>query len=113
MRMNDVRYLSVIILKVFTTIFQLSAQKILHETPREIPFVYSLENSVAPTTVHLPTFEELQVIETLPDPFAWSDGSGRSTRFEDWSRRRMEIVAEIQALASLAMLWGAVGCDTV
>ncbi|MCA9057864.1 MAG: hypothetical protein KDA85_05175, partial [Planctomycetaceae bacterium] len=32
----------------------------------------------------------------LPDPFAWSDGSGRSTRFADWSRRRAEIKAEIE-----------------
>ena len=63
---------------------------------QERPLVYDAENSVAPFEVFLPSFEELPVIETLPDPFAWSDGSGRSTRFEDWGRRRMEIGAEIQ-----------------
>lgn len=63
---------------------------------QEIPLVYRSENTVSPTPVYLPSLEDLPVIETLPDPFAWSDGSGRSTRFEDWSRRRMEIGAEIQ-----------------
>jgi len=63
---------------------------------QEIPLVYDAENSVAPFEVFLPSFEELPVIETLPDPFAWSDGSGRSTLFADWGRRRMEIGAEIQ-----------------
>ena len=62
---------------------------------QEAPLVYDAENSVAPFKVSLPSFEELPVIETLPDPFAWSDGSGRSTRFADWGRRRMEIGAEI------------------
>lgn len=65
-------------------------------TAQEIPLVYDAENSVAPFEVTLPGMEELPVIETLPDPFAWSDGSGRSTRFGDWGRRRMEIGAEIQ-----------------
>jgi dienelactone hydrolase len=63
---------------------------------QERPLVYNSENSIAPFEVTLPSFNELPVIETLPDPFAWSDGSGRSTRFEDWARRRMEIGAEIQ-----------------
>lgn len=63
---------------------------------QEAPLVYDAENPVAPFEVSLPSFEELPVIETLPDPFAWSDGSGRSTRFADWGRRRMEIGAEIQ-----------------
>ena len=41
-------------------------------------------------------YEELEEIEPLTDPFAWSDGSGRSTKFKDWSKRRAEIGAEIQ-----------------
>lgn len=63
---------------------------------QELPLVYDAENSVAPFEVSIPTFEELPVIEMLPDPFAWTDGSGRSTLFADWGRRRMEIGAEIQ-----------------
>ncbi len=69
---------------------------LMQVSAQEIPLVYDAENSIAPFEVSLPSFEELPVIETLPDPFAWSDGCGRSTRFEDWSRRRMEIGAEIQ-----------------
>lgn len=63
----------------------------------EIPLVYRSENTVSPTPVHLPSLEELPVIETLTDPFTWSDGSGRSTRFEDWGRRRMEIGVSINS----------------
>lgn len=63
---------------------------------QEIPLVYQSENSIASFPVNLPVLEDLPVIETLPDPFAWSDGSGRLTSFEDWARRRMEIGAEIQ-----------------
>ena len=54
---------------------------------QEIPLVYQSENSIDPFPVHLPVLEDLSVIETLPDPFAWSDGSGRLTSFEDWARR--------------------------
>ena len=120
MERKNLRILYSTILIVFTSIFQLSAQDAPQGTPQDtfqgtsqdipqsmsqgasqkmsqgIPLVYNKENTVAPTTVHLPSFEELPVIETLPDPFEWSDGSGRSTQFEDWSRRRMEIGAEIQ-----------------
>lgn len=55
----------------FTFVLQISAQ----EKVKEIPLVYSL------STVHLPDFEDLPVIETLPDPFAWSDGSGRQNAY--------------------------------
>ena len=43
-----------------------------------------------------PLFEDLPIVRPLPDPFEWSDGSGRSTKFSDWSRRRAEIKAEIE-----------------
>lgn len=67
-----------------------------HHQTSDIPLVYSTESSVSPFEFFLPSLEELPVIEKLPDPFAWSDGSGRSTHFGDWARRRMEIGAEIQ-----------------
>ncbi|MDD4486314.1 MAG: hypothetical protein PHG62_06285 [Proteiniphilum sp.] len=88
MKKNEFKHIAVLLCIFSTTIFQLTA--------REIPLVYSSENPVKPFDVSLPSLEDLPVIETLPDPFAWSDGSGRSTRFDDWSRRRMEIGAEIQ-----------------
>ncbi len=63
----------------------------------DLPLVYEAENTGAhfpkPT---LPAFDELQSVSPLPDPFAWSDGSGRSTEFANWKRRRSEIKAEIE-----------------
>ncbi len=59
--------------------------------------MYSVENTGAGyTPPPLPSFSQLPVIEPLPDPFMWSDGSGRSTNFSDWERRRNEIKAEIE-----------------
>ena len=81
---------------ILTLLFCIIAFNTTQVTAQEIPLVYDTENSVAPFEVSIPTFEELPVIEMLPDPFAWTDGSGRSTLFADWGRRRMEIGAEIQ-----------------
>ena len=79
---NCFRLLTAVVLITFTFVLQISAQ----EKVKEIPLVYSSENSVALSTaslstVHLPDFEDLPVIETLPDPFAWSDGSGRQNAY--------------------------------
>jgi CubicO group peptidase (beta-lactamase class C family) len=64
---------------------------------QEIPLVYDVEHTGASfARPVLPAFEKLQFVRPLPDPFQWSDGSGRSTRFTDWSRRRAEIKAEIE-----------------
>jgi len=61
------------------------------------PLVYDQENMGQNLSQGvLPEFDQLFVVENLTDPFAWSDGSGRSTDFKDWSRRRNEIGAEIQ-----------------
>lgn len=64
---------------------------------QEIPLVYEVENTGSgfPKPV-LPAYEELPVVEPLPDPFEWSDGSSRDTTFESWSHRRSEIKAEIE-----------------
>ncbi len=65
--------------------------------PKEVPFVYNIEHTGAEYAEPiLPTFDELPTIRPLTDPFEWSDGSGRSTNFEDWARRRSEIKAEIE-----------------
>ena len=44
----------------------------------------------------MPTKAEGRKIEVLPDPFEWSDGSGRIASFADWAKRRGEIAKEIQ-----------------
>lgn len=64
---------------------------------QDIPLVYDVENtgSKLPRPA-LPDFDKLPTVRPLPDPFAWSDGSGRSTEFKDWARRRAEIKAEIE-----------------
>ncbi|MEI9960933.1 MAG: hypothetical protein WDM76_07300 [Limisphaerales bacterium] len=62
-----------------------------------IPLFYAVENTgtnfPAPP---LPTLGNLPVIQPLPDPFKWANGSGRSTNFADWSHRRAEIKAQIE-----------------
>lgn len=61
------------------------------------PLVYSVENTGSNTpTPPLPPLDELPVIETLPNPFAWSDGSGSIKDFSDWQSRRAEIKAELE-----------------
>ncbi len=63
----------------------------------KLPLVYVVENTGAKfPPPPLPGKADLPVIEPLPDPFMWSDGSGRVSRFDEWSRRRAEIKAEIE-----------------
>ncbi len=63
----------------------------------QIPLVYDVENTGAEyADPVLPAFEELPEVQPLTDPFEWADGSGRSTDFKDWSKRRAEIAKEIQ-----------------
>lgn len=75
----------------------LSTLLAINSVGQKIPFVYEVENTGAkfPKPI-LPTIEQLPTIETLTDPFAWSDGKKRSTKFKDWSHRRAEIGAEIE-----------------
>jgi len=63
----------------------------------EVPLVYSKENTgascKAPT---LPNPSQCPNVSKLPDPFEWSNGSGRVKTLEDWECRRNEIKAEIE-----------------
>ena len=64
---------------------------------QKIPLVYNVENTgIKNPSPVLPGINELPVVKPLTDPFQWSDGSGRSTNFKDWSRRRAEIAREIE-----------------
>lgn len=63
----------------------------------EIPLVYTVENTGAEFAApSLPGLTDLPAVEPLTDPFAWSDGTGRSTSFADWSHRRAQIKAELE-----------------
>src|SRR5690606_23788542 len=61
------------------------------------PLVYPVENTGASYTppVLLP-LNQLPVVDPLTDPFMWSNGKGRSTKFKDWEKRRNEVKAEIE-----------------
>ena len=62
-----------------------------------LPLVYPAENTGA--SFEKPkklTPNQMESCATLPDPFAWSDGSGRSEDFADWEKRRNEIKAEVE-----------------
>jgi hypothetical protein len=64
---------------------------------QQMPLVYEVENTGANCPKpYLPSFSELPVIPSLPDPFEWSDGRGRIANYSDWRYRRAEIKAEIE-----------------
>ncbi|MBN1481724.1 T9SS C-terminal target domain-containing protein [candidate division KSB1 bacterium] len=71
---------------------------IVNSVAQHMPLVYDVENTGADCPAPpLPSFSELATIESLPDPFMWSDTSrGRITSKDDWRCRRAEIGAEIQ-----------------
>lgn len=63
----------------------------------QLPFVYDKENTgSACQKPALPHPSALANYQMLPDPFGWSDGSGRVTEFSEWECRRNEIKAEIE-----------------
>ncbi len=64
---------------------------------KAIPLVYDVENTgVDCPKPPLPSFDQLPLVELLPDPFLSSDGSKRDTTFKAWACRRAEIKAEIE-----------------
>lgn len=66
-------------------------------TAQQLPLVYNAENTGADLKkIEYVAPEKLTSCKMLPDPFAWSDGSGRSTNFADWERRRNEVKSEIE-----------------
>jgi hypothetical protein len=63
----------------------------------QLPLVYTVENTGASCPAPpLPALSQLPVIEPLTDPFVRSNGSSRSTNFNDWACRRNEIKQEIE-----------------
>ena len=63
----------------------------------QLPLVYDSENTGSDCPAPpLPDPSNLPSEPLLPDPFSWSDGSGRSTDFADWECRRNEIKAEVE-----------------
>lgn len=84
-------------LKITLLALSISICAITNSYAQEIPYVYDVENTGADFPVPpLPSFDQLPIVKPLTDPFEWSDGSGRDTTFESWSRRRSEIKAEFE-----------------
>jgi hypothetical protein len=84
-------------IKIMLLVILLSINAFIDSIAQEIPLVYKVENTGAncPATT-LFTLNELPSIDHLPDPFEWSNGSGRITGIKDWQCRRAEIGTEIQ-----------------
>lgn len=82
-----------ITLRLITAALLLLPQVSQHSAAQRRPLVYRSENT-APAAKPIPLLEMMQlpVRPMLPDPFAWYDGSGRSTDFKDWERHRSEII---------------------
>ena len=84
-------------IKIISLLLLSSTFLAVNSFAQKIPLVYGVENTgVKFSKPVLPTIEQLPSIEPLTDPFAYSDGKGRSAKFKNWSRRRAEIGAEIQ-----------------
>lgn len=82
-------------IKMALAILLLSQMMVFGQTA--IPLVYDKEytndNFQLPGILPI---DKLPEIATLPDPFAWADGSERSTDFKDWKRHRFEIAHQLQ-----------------
>mgnify|MGYP001360821744 FL=1 len=82
-------------IKMALAILLLSQMMVFGQTA--IPLVYDKEYTNDNFRVpEMPAIDKLPEITTLPDPFAWADGSGRSTDFKDWKRHRFEIAHQLQ-----------------
>jgi len=61
-----------------------------------LPLVFNAENTGANFAApSFPSFGQLPIIRTLPDPFVFADGT-RDTSFPNWERRRNEILAAVE-----------------
>jgi len=70
---------------------------VVNSFAQEIPFVYDVENTCADCPAPpLLSFYQLPTIQSLPDPFEWSDGRGSISNFSDWQWRRAEIGTQVQ-----------------
>ncbi len=79
------------------TIVSLLSIGFLAACNNEIPLVFDKENTSASYAEPvMKSLEDLEVVETLPDPLAFSDGKGRVEKYSQWERRRAEILAELQ-----------------
>lgn len=78
------------------TFSMILAAGILAACNDEIPLVFDKENTAEEYPApEMPSIDALEVLETLPDPLEFEDGS-RVKRYSQWERRRAEILAQLQ-----------------
>ena len=78
-------------------IFAILFIALLISVQAQVPFVYTEENTGKECKKpQLPEPSNLKKVDKLPNPFEWSDGSGKITSLEEWKCRRAEIKAEIE-----------------
>ena len=64
---------------------------------KSIPLVYDQEFTGAKYAAPaFPTVDEAKTLETLPNPFEFSNSTKQVKKFSDWEKRRAEIVRELQ-----------------
>ena len=64
---------------------------------KSIPLVYEQEFTGAKYAAPaFPTVDEAKSLETLPNPFEFSNSKKQVKKFKDWEKRRAEIVRELQ-----------------
>ena len=63
---------------------------------QSLPVSFPVENTAPDVLPPFPDVAHSQALETLTDPFLFSDGSARVKTFAQWQRRRGEIVQELQ-----------------
>jgi len=64
---------------------------------KSIPLVYDQEFTGAKYPAPaFPTVDEAKSLETLPNPFEFSNSTKQVKKFKDWEKRRAEIVRELQ-----------------
>ncbi|HUI31177.1 MAG TPA: hypothetical protein VLX91_13275 [Candidatus Acidoferrales bacterium] len=62
-----------------------------------MPLVYDVENTGADVPApFMPAFNQLPIVQSLPNPFEWADGRGTISYYSDWRVRRAEIGDQIQ-----------------
>lgn len=83
--------------RTFTTLAAIALSMMAFAQNSDVPLVYDVENTGAdcPDPV-LPSANQCKSVSKLPDPFEWSDGSGRIETLADWTCRRNEIKREIE-----------------
>jgi hypothetical protein len=78
-------------------IFAILFIALLISVQAQVPFVYTEENTGKECKKpQLPEPSNLKKVDKLPNPFEWSDGSGKIKSLEEWKCRRAEIKAEIE-----------------